>query len=232
MWTNCSWHRGERLGELLVDLGRQLLDQRAQVGARRLQVAPLLAEESGAFAELGALRFGERVHRPDTLTPAHEAFQLLAQGGGFCLVLRRREAGLVQRLADLVQRRRRARRGDPRAAPPPPGRWRALSRHPPARAAAPPPSPPERAIRPGRAQRCRHRDRRDARPEVSTGCAARHPLGERTAHLAHRRQLGKPALELRRGAGDRPRPAAAPPHAGARHAPRRRAVPPVRRGAA
>ena len=98
-------HRGERLGELGVDCAVSSLMSDSQVVDGLLQVAPLLAQEGRALAELGALGLGERVDGPDTLAPALEPLDALAQRRRLGLVGRRREAGLVELLADLVERR-------------------------------------------------------------------------------------------------------------------------------
>ena len=89
--------------ELSVDLRRELLDERLEVVDGLLEVAPLFAQEGGALRKLRALRLGERVDRPDALAAARESLDALAERRLFGLVGRRREPGLVELLAHLVE---------------------------------------------------------------------------------------------------------------------------------
>ena len=98
-------HRGEGVRKLGVDLGRELCDEAAQLVHRLLQVAALLAQEGGALAQLRRLCLGQRVHRADALAAPAEALQALAQRGRLRFVGGRREAGLVELLADLLELR-------------------------------------------------------------------------------------------------------------------------------
>ena len=208
-------HGGERLGELGVHLRRELLDERLEVVDRLLEVAALLAQEGGALAELGALRLGQRIDRADALAAALEALELLARAPRLGLVGRRREPGLVELLADLVERRRELaaailearhrhlHRGAPLRRPLQLAAQRRLALGQRAQPAA------VETATPSLAASSSSDDRR-----VERRAAPAHALDRAAQHRPRGGHLGERGARAPRGVRDRRRRAAAPPRAG------------------